>query len=551
MKLLIPSAKIVPEELQNLGKLPAIIYPVGQGIVLDYLLEQYEQQADSIRILCCEMAAEVQARLSSYKNKKLYFQCLDALGDLGDTVYAGLEDVHTPLVINFADTIVQDQFPEEVKDGFFYSLDYPSDLWTFFESDQGEISGIRDKQSGGQVNIRQNLFVGVFRFSDEGDLKSCFEKVFKERDPGMSSFYQALILYSRMHPMVPVYTENWFDIGHVDKYYNSKLEVKAREFNHITIDKNRGILSKCSDDKDKLIGEILWYLKLPADIEYVRPRIFSYSTSYHEPYVSMEYYAYHTVHELFLYGDLGYPQWREIFERIRFIYRDFQRYSVCDSGIPKALEEVYLEKTKKRLSALRQDTGFQAFFQMPMKINGVMYLPLDEICRRLSKEVPCRLYDVEVFHIIHGDLCFANIMVDANFSFIKVIDPRGKFGRYDIYGDQRYELAKLFHSVDGKYDFIIKDLFDLEAVPEQAVVDYRILDRKRGFDLYEIFQNVFEEEIGADKGKIELIEALLFLSMIPLHQESLRHQYAMLATGVELLDRVMDIRAESGGKEHV
>ena len=74
--------------------------------------------------------------------------------------------------------------------------------------------------------------------------------------------------------MKAILTENWFDIGHEDKYYNSKIAVRAREFNHITIDKNRGILRKTSDDKDKFIGEIKWYLKLPADIEYVRPRIF-------------------------------------------------------------------------------------------------------------------------------------------------------------------------------------------------------------------------------------------------------------------------------------
>ena len=59
MKVVIPSAKVVPEELQSLGKLPAIIYPVGQGIVLDYLLEQYEGDAKSIRIICFEMADEV------------------------------------------------------------------------------------------------------------------------------------------------------------------------------------------------------------------------------------------------------------------------------------------------------------------------------------------------------------------------------------------------------------------------------------------------------------------------------------------------------------
>ena len=83
MNVLIPSAKIVPEELQNLGKLPAIIYPVGQGSTLDYLLEQYEGQADILRILCYEMADEVERRLSSFRSEKIRFQRLERLGDLG------------------------------------------------------------------------------------------------------------------------------------------------------------------------------------------------------------------------------------------------------------------------------------------------------------------------------------------------------------------------------------------------------------------------------------------------------------------------------------
>ena len=133
MKVVIPSAKVVPEELQSLGKLPAIIYPVGQGIVLDYLLEQYEGDAKSIRIICFEMADEVEQRLSAYRSAKIGLDRLTRLGDLGNTVYAGLEDTHTPVIINFADTIVMDTFPEDARDGFFYSEDHPSDVWTYFD----------------------------------------------------------------------------------------------------------------------------------------------------------------------------------------------------------------------------------------------------------------------------------------------------------------------------------------------------------------------------------------------------------------------------------
>ena len=133
-------------------------------------------------------------------------------------------------------------------------------------------------------------------------------------------------------------------------------------------------------------------------------------------------------------------------------------------------------------------------------MNGIQYLSLDEICDKLKLVIPEMLFDVDTFNIIHGDLCFANIMVDSNLSFIKVIDPRGKFGSYDIYGDFGYELAKLFHSVDGKYDFIIKDLFTVQYDIQKCAVDYQIKDRVRDYDLYQLFLSVFKDEIGAGGG---------------------------------------------------
>ena len=71
-----------------------------------------------------------------------------------------------------------------------------------------------------------------------------------------------------------------------------------------------------------------------------------------------------------------------------------------------ALKDVYLDKTKKRLDMLRGQEYFSAFFDRPLQINGKRYQSLDQICHLLESEIPARLYDVDVFHIIHGDLCF-------------------------------------------------------------------------------------------------------------------------------------------------
>lgn len=62
--------------------------------------------------------------------------------------------------------------------------------------------------------------------------------------------------------------------------------------------------------------------------------------------------------------------------------------------------------------------------------------------------------------------------------------------------------------------------------------------------VYKVFLDTFAAEIGNDLRKVELIEALLFLSMIPLHGESIRHQMVMLGTGLEILNRVVNIQVE-------
>ncbi|HAQ0902448.1 TPA: capsular biosynthesis protein, partial [Enterococcus faecium] len=531
----------VPEELHHLGKLPAIIYPINQKIVFDYLYDQYKDVCSAIDIACYEKMDKVARRLDKYiKSKTVNIIQLKELGDLGRTIYDSLIGCDEPVIINFADTIINDNIYSLECDSFFYAEDYYSNTWTFFEEKDGDIISVLDKNELKEDDGKKHkLFSGVFQIMDAQYFRECLRKALMSNVVNVNSFYQALQEYSKRYEFLSIKTNNWFDIGHADKYYNSKLEVKAREFNHISIDKDRSILRKISEDVEKFIGEIKWYLKLPAQVEYVRPRIFEYSTSYINPYVSMEYYSYHTVHELFLYSDLTKKQWIDIFNRIRFVCSDFKRYSVSGDNIQKSLKDMYLDKTFQRFNKLRKDPRFTEFFSSDIQINGVRYKSLDQIEALLSVSVPRELFDITQFNIIHGDLCFANIMVDNTFSFIKVIDPRGKFGDFDIYGDYRYELAKLFHSVDGKYDFIIKDLFTIKYDPKKAIIDYIVQDRKRDYDLYEVFYSVFKDEIGSDLKKIELIEALLFLSMIPLHGESLNHQMAMLATGLEILGRVV------------
>jgi len=542
MKIIIPSAKVVPEELQNLGKLPPIIYPVGKGIVFDYIIDQYKNIEPVYNIICFEEARKVEQRLEQYKDTNIRLITLEKLGDLGESILYGLEaEKKSNIIINFADTIVMDHVEESPNDCIYYSEDYISDVWTYFEIENGEIIEILDKKNCKTYKEKKKLFIGLFKISDA----NLFKRILTEsinKQVSIDSFYYALVEYSKIYPMNIIETKNWYDIGHAQKYFRSNLEVKAREFNNIKIDRDRGILKKQSRNVEKFIGEILWYLKLPSDIEYLRPRIFSYSTRYDNPFVEMEYYSYHTLHELFINGDLSFNQWLNVFRRLKFIINDLSKYQVKDKAFNESLEEMYVKKTFERLKLMKKQSQFKLFFKNPITINGIKYKSLDEIWELIKKNIPKMLYDVDYFSIIHGDLCFTNILIDSNLSIIKLIDPRGEFGKFDIYGDQRYELAKLVHSIDGKYDYIIRDMFDIKLIKDSPIIEFHIKDNNREFSLYDCFSLVFKDEMEKDQKKIEFVESLLFLSMIPLHSENINHQFAMLATGLQILNRVINIR---------
>lgn len=319
------------------------------------------------------------------------------------------------------------------------------------------------------------------------------------------------------------------------------LEVKAREFNHIVLNENRGTVTKTSSNSQKLIQEIEWYIKLPNEFRDLIPNIESCSPDVKEPYVVMEYIKWHTLHELLLSGSLDKKSWQKVFKCLGKILNRFSDYfSVSRKGYC-SMRRMYLVKTLSRLEQLRKNPDFSKFFDCTITVNGEMYLSLTEIEEKLEQAVLGKLNKIDKFPIIHGDFCFSNILISDDFTAAKLIDPRGSFGDFDIYGDSRYDIAKLFHSVDGKYDYIIGDRFSVNYKPDDAAITFEIHDDGKSGDVFNALKNTLKYAIGSEQENIELIEALLFLSMIPLHSDSIKRQMVMLGTGIEILNRIIDV----------
>ena len=103
------------------------------------------------------------------------------------------------------------------------------------------------------------------------------------------------------------------------------------------------------------------------------------------------------------------------------------------------------------------------------------------------------------------------------------------------FGDIKYDVAKLRHSIVGQYDFIINNLFNIQL--KENIIKYQIFSNKKYLFLSRYFDSKIERFWSLEK--IKLIEGLLFLSMLPLHKDYFKRQLVMYSIGIKNLNEVL------------
>jgi hypothetical protein len=110
------------------------------------------------------------------------------------------------------------------------------------------------------------------------------------------------------------------------------------------------------------------------------------------------------------------------------------------------------------------------------------------------------------FNLIHGDPTFSNTLVERDGKVV-FIDPRGYFGKKELYGDPDYDFAKVYYSVVGSYDIFNRRRFMLDMNSDGAVVD---IPNSAWRHLAGLFQDRFD----ADRlQRIRILHALIWLSL--------------------------------------
>jgi dTDP-glucose pyrophosphorylase len=327
----------------------------------------------------------------------------------------------------------------------------------------------------------------------------------------------------------------WSDCGNVDLLSGSRRRIlKTREFNEIVLDELRGTLTKRSRNKLKLVDEINFYRLLPKDLQCFFPRVLDFSIAPENVFMTLEYYGYPTLSELWTFEEYDPRTWQKIFCRIREVIRCFEDYAMPMPA--STIKDFYWNKTIDRVDAFKNQSDIfsQLVRSKSLYINDVEMLGWPKIKEWVHDRIKSISKNCKP-QITHGDLCFANILYDPLSQALKLIDVRGSFGSNGLYGDPRYDVAKLLHSIDGGYDLIIHDMFNVVQNGTRINIEQFFPATKN--DVISAFTECFEDDFNMND--VRFIEGLLFISMCPLHKDNPERQVAMFAIGIEIISRLM------------
>lgn len=549
--VVIPAAGRVPEGLLGLSNIacPAMIPVAGRPVIhwtLSYL-RALGLRRFVIAVAHRGMFVEDFVECAIGQDCQVEFVVPPADGGVGRTVLELLERVSTPrALVVLGDTHFQLTDPSLLDGDAPFVLTGPVDdsgRWCVAETTPtGVVERLRDKEQGLAGPLA--ALVGVYGFPDADAARAAArETVAEAQAAGKKAELKGILDRVRaVAPLRAVAAGQWLDCGNADRQAAShQALLQARAFNELAIDPVMGTITKRSRNVDKFLDEIDYLRLLPADLAVFFPRVIAADPTHAAPSLTLEYYGYPTLSEVFVFENVDPGVWERIFEHLAAIQARFLAHP--RPLAPGAVTQMLLGKTRERLDDLqragRASPELRALLadDGAVTVNGTPRRTLGAMWSELEREV-ARLESTATGAVIHGDLGFSNILYDLRARICKLVDPRGSFGARGVYGDPRYDVAKLYHSVHGLYDFLVADLFRVDARGGKVNVDVRA--RPQHAEIRARFEKVFFQRAGWDRRDVLLVTGLLFASMPALHYDRPDRQVAMAARALELIGDALD-----------
>lgn len=327
--------------------------------------------------------------------------------------------------------------------------------------------------------------------------------------------------------------EGLVDIGTIGNFIQCITgNFDSRYFN--TLKGNEYTLVKSSANKKKIRAEYNFYHLLPDNMKYWFVMPFDYKEDETKASYTMERLHMADLAIKWVHGSIDAAEFESIMDKY-FYFLKSRHSKPCErKEYQRVGNTLYVDKVRERVENLKTLPEYAGISAMLSAEEG---LDIDNLVDRylaLKERVEATAaYKTELV-IGHGDPCFANALYSKATKTLKFIDPKGANTEEELWTHPYYDVAKLSHSVCGRYDFFNNALFDIK-VDTDFTFDLEIpFDNTK---YIEIFRRKVEEN-GFDYMSVRVYEISLFLSMLPLHIDNPHKVFGFILNVKNMLEEV-------------
>ena len=364
---------------------------------------------------------------------------------------------------------------------------------------------------------------GFFYFSDPHGFEDSFIKA--------SNFGDLISRYVESHNIeyLPIKCIRYFDDAMLHPQ-DSVRPFVTRSGNKIA--SNGVTVIKSGDNIAKISGEAEWFRVAPSNLHRHFPRL-SWVNSDIGSY-ELELLDLPLLSDLYSLSELSFPTWLCILRRCLDFIESMHWVSKptsSDRQFANFFDAMVVNKTFTRLRQLSHRTGIDLTrnWNIDGRERGSLYDLAHDMISRIERT---KEHDVT---FCHGDLHFGNIFYDDINCIVRVIDPRGIMPDESPlhFGDARYDLAKICHSVIGLYDNILSGRFELDWNGSYDAT-LRLWPTPLQSQTIAWYQTEYVAGRKCVDHQILAMTSLLFLSMADIHEDNLRKQVAILVNAFRI-----------------
>lgn len=306
----------------------------------------------------------------------------------------------------------------------------------------------------------------------------------------------------------------------------------SRYFN--SLQGNEYTLVKSSSNKKKIKAEYSFYHLLPEDMQFWFVMPFDYQETEHTASYTMERLHMTDLAIKWVHGSMDELEFEELMDKYFFFFKSRHIKECSEIDYQKVADALYIDKVNDRIADLKKLPEYK---KIETLLKASEDTDIDYLVSKyftLKKKIEARASYPRQFVIGHGDPCFANALYNKSTKTLKFIDPKGAITEDELWTNPYYDIAKLSHSVCGKYDFFNNALFDIK-IDNTFSYDLEIpFDNSR---YIEIFKKKVEEN-GFDYLSVRIYEASLFLSMLPLHIDNPHKVFGFILNVKKILEEI-------------